>query len=120
MDDAANQNSAQFQLQGPSAAGVNSATNKLDQRQPFGMGQLPQHVLLAHQQNAVGHLIANQSSVLPGSVGGQAPLGPNDHMAALRSSNSPPNQLDPSQQAQMNMMGNVNSQIAAGNAGSQA
>ena len=100
MDDASNQNGGQFQVQGSSSAGVNSATNKMDQRQPFGMGQVPQHVLLAHQQNAVGHLVGNQPSALPGSAGGPNSLGPNDNLTALRSSNSPANPLDPAQQSQ--------------------
>ena len=39
--------------------------------------------------------------------------------AGLRSSNSPSNQLDPAQQSQMNMIGNMNNQVAAGNAGAQ-
>ena len=83
------------------------------------MGQVPQHVLLQHQQNAVGQLVGNQPSVLPGPAGGQSSLAASESMAGLRSSSSPSNQLDPAQQSQLNMIGNMNSQIAAGNAGAQ-
>lgn len=49
MDEGSNQNGGQFQVQGSSAVGANSASNKMDQRQPPGMGQVPQHVLMQHQ-----------------------------------------------------------------------
>ena len=67
----------------------------------------------------MGQLAGNQSSALPGSTGVQAPLAASENMAGLRSSNSPSNQLDPAQQSQMNMIGNMNNQVAAGNAGAQ-
>ena len=45
LDEGANQNGGQFQVQGSSASGGNNNANRVEQRQSFGMGPVPAHIL---------------------------------------------------------------------------
>ena len=49
LDEGANQNGGQFQVQGSSASGGNNSANRTEQRQPFGTGPVPVHILSQHQ-----------------------------------------------------------------------